>query len=80
MQSDYSYLGTILTTSVDYERCFSTAPYVGYKIRSDGMLDEFRNICFESRNIPEFLDRDYELPNPGFFKHQSRLASLVPTI
>ena len=29
----YSYLGTILPTSVDCERCFSMAPYVAYKIR-----------------------------------------------
>ena len=33
LQAAYSYLGTILSTSVDCERCFSTAPYVDYKIR-----------------------------------------------
>lgn len=34
LQSAYSYLETILPTSVDCERCFSTAAYVGNKIRS----------------------------------------------
>ena len=33
------YFGTILPISVDCERCFSTAPYVDYKIHSDDMLD-----------------------------------------
>ena len=35
----HSYLGTILPTTVDCVRYFSTAPYVDYKIRSDDMLD-----------------------------------------
>ena len=39
LQGAYSYLGSILPTSVDCERCFSMAPYVDYKIRSDNMLD-----------------------------------------
>ena len=39
LQAAYSYLGTILPTSVDCERCFSTAQYVDYKIRSDDILD-----------------------------------------
>ena len=39
LQAAYSYLGTVLPTSVDGERCLSTAPYVDYKIRSDDMLD-----------------------------------------
>lgn len=34
LQAAYSYLETILPTSVDCERCFSTATYVGNKIRS----------------------------------------------
>ena len=38
-QAAYSYLGTILSTSVDCERWFSTPPYVDYKICSDDMLD-----------------------------------------
>ena len=37
----HSYLGTILPTSIDCERCFSTTPYVDYKIRSDDMLYAF---------------------------------------
>ena len=41
LQAAYSYLGTILPTSVDCERCFSMAPYVDYKIRSDDMLNAF---------------------------------------
>ena len=32
LQAAYSYLGTILRTSVDCESCFSTAPYVDLKI------------------------------------------------
>ena len=39
LQAAYSYLGTILPTSVDCERCFSTAPYVDNKIHSDDILD-----------------------------------------
>ena len=39
LQAANSKLGTILWTSVDCERCFSTASYVDYKIRSDDMLD-----------------------------------------
>ena len=39
LQAAYSYLETILATSIDCERCFSTASYVDYKMRSDDMLD-----------------------------------------
>ena len=28
LQAAFSYLGTVLSTSVDCERCFSTAPYI----------------------------------------------------
>ena len=38
-QAAFSYLGTVLPTNVDCERCFSTASYVDYKIRSDDVLD-----------------------------------------
>ena len=83
LQAAYSYLGTILPTSVDCERCFSTAPFVDYKIRSDGMLDAliFRDFCIPNlyRNIPGVRDWDYEITNSGIFKNQSRLASLICT-
>ena len=39
LQAAYSCLETIIPPSVDYERYFSTASYVDYKIRSDDMLD-----------------------------------------
>ena len=44
IQAAYSYLGTILPTSVDCERCFSIRPHVDYKIRSDDMLDALGRI------------------------------------
>ena len=40
LKAVYSYLGAILPTSGDCERCFSTAPYVDYKIRSDDVLHD----------------------------------------
>ena len=39
LQAGYSCFGSILATSVDCERCFSTASYVDYKICSGDMLD-----------------------------------------
>ena len=39
LQAAYSYLGTILPTSVDCEWCFLTAPYVNYKIHLDDRSD-----------------------------------------
>ena len=46
LQAAYSYLATILPTNVDCRMCFSTVPYVGYKICSDDILDAL--ICVKN--------------------------------
>lgn len=49
LQECYKYLKTVLPTSVECERCFSTASYVGNKIRSR-LSDETLNALIFLRN------------------------------
>ena len=62
LQAGYSWI-YILPTSVDFERCFSTAPYVQFKIRSDNILDAL-------------IFRDFWIPNYPKIK-KSRILGLL---
>ena len=67
LQAAYSYLGTILRKTVDCQKCFSTAAFVGNKIHSktsDDMLDAcnlfkklFKTIIYLFWNPNKFLKK-----------------------